>query len=186
MSAASLPGGRLGIRCAGVSSCGRPASSGSGSRTLPLGSSGPAELPVRSTDGTQAEIGETRRNAGHARSCGWRGEAAEAQVLPVLQGQGRRGGLQERRPAPAVHLGEGQDPCASNDRGMSQASAAGRRCDQARAGDGTAPVRDRRRPASAVTLRRAFLIAAHSASQTTRSRPWAHREGCEWRDQRLR
>ena len=33
-----------------------------------------------------------------------------AQELPLLQGQGHRGGLQERQPASALHLGEGQDP----------------------------------------------------------------------------
>ena len=49
---------------------------------------------------------QTRRRPGPATAPG------KAQELPLLPGQGRRDRLQEPRAAPALHLGEGQDPLA--------------------------------------------------------------------------
>ena len=48
-----------------------------------------------------------------------------AQVLLLLQGQGRGDRLQELQPAPAVRLGEGQDPLAPDHRRLPPAPAPG-------------------------------------------------------------
>ena len=65
------------------------------------------------------------------------------QELPLLQGQGRGGGLQERQPASALHLGEGQDPQPPDHRRVPAPPAAGRRRGEAGPRDGAAAVRRR-------------------------------------------
>ena len=61
-----------------------------------------------------------------------------AQVLLLLQGQGRGDRLQELQPAAPLRVGEGQDPLAADLRRLSEASAPGRDRRQARARDGAA------------------------------------------------
>ena len=65
----------------------------------------------------------------------------QAQVLLLLQGQGRGDRLQERQPAPPVHLREGQDPQPPHHRRLPAPPAPGRRRGQARARDGAPAIR---------------------------------------------
>src|SRR5207244_1185985 len=62
----------------------------------------------RERDGT-AEA--TRREDEHPQAAAGERAATPAQ-LPLLPGEGGGGRLQEHRPAPPLHLGEGQDPVA--------------------------------------------------------------------------
>src|SRR5688572_21022174 len=64
-----------------------------------------------------------------------------AEELPLLQGQDRRGRLQEPEPAPALHLGEGEDPQPPHHRRLPPPPAAGRRRGQAGARDGAPALR---------------------------------------------
>src|SRR6187401_286348 len=61
-----------------------------------------------------------------AQAAGPRGDRGPAQELPLLQGQGCRGGLQERQPAAALRLREGQDPQPPHYRRVPPAPASGR------------------------------------------------------------
>ena len=65
------------------------------------------------------------------------------QVVLLLQVEGRRGRLQERQRAPALRLGEGQDPLPPHQRGVPAPPAPGRRRREARPRDRPAPVRRR-------------------------------------------
>ena len=75
-----------------------------------------AELVRRSQRPRPTTTFRSRRHAWHSRkpsrhaSAPARRSPRTAQELPLLQGQGRRGRLQEPEPAPALHLGEGEDP----------------------------------------------------------------------------
>jgi single-strand DNA-binding protein len=69
--------------------------------------------------------------------------AGPAEELLLLQGEGRGGRLQELQPAPALHLGEGQDPLAPHHGRVPPPPAAGRGRREARARDGAPPVRRR-------------------------------------------
>ena len=116
--------------------------------------------PVSWADGREVQAKQGQR-AGVASRSSWRqlDQGLQAEVLPLLQGQdaGRR--LQERRATAAVHVGAREDPIASDERCVPQASAADRGRDQARERDGAAPVRGGgQRPALlAFALRRAPL-----------------------------
>src|SRR5207245_4613513 len=68
----------------------------------------------------------------------------EAEELLLLPREGGRGGLQEREPAQAVHLGEGQDPLPPHHGRLPPPPGADRAGRQARASNGAAPVRGRR------------------------------------------
>src|SRR5439155_9943598 len=68
--------------------------------------------------------------------------AATAAQLPLLPGEGGGGRLQERRPAPPLHFGEGQDPFPPDHRRLPPAPGAGRSGGQARPRDGASSVRD--------------------------------------------
>ena len=57
-------------------------------------------------------------------AAGPRDDRGSPQELPLLQGQGGRGGLQERQPAPALRLGEGQDPQPPHHRAPAAATSA--------------------------------------------------------------
>src|SRR2546426_36667 len=64
-----------------------------------------------------------------------------AEVLLLLQGQGRRDRLQERQPAAPVHLRAGQDPIPPDHGSVPPAPASGSGCSQAGPRDGAAAVR---------------------------------------------
>ena len=84
--------------------------------------------------------------------------ARTAQELLLLQGQGRRGRLQELQPAAPVRLREGQDPLAADHRRLPPPPAAGRGRGQARPRDGAAALR-----------LRAMIDAGHPPPTSTRS-----------------
>src|SRR5581483_5457548 len=63
------------------------------------------------------------------------------QVLLLLQDEGRRDRLQERRRAPALHLRARQDPFPPHQRGVPPPPASGRGGDQAGPRDGAPAVR---------------------------------------------
>src|SRR5262249_40579939 len=71
-----------------------------------------------------------------------------AEVVLLLQEQGRRDRLQERRRASPLYLREGEDPVAPDQRRLAAPPTPGRGRDQARPGDGAPAVRGRgsRRP----------------------------------------
>ena len=64
-----------------------------------------------------------------------------AEELLLLQGQDRRGRLQELQPAPALRLGEGEDPLAPDHGRLPPPPGPGRGRRQARARDGAPSVR---------------------------------------------
>src|SRR5581483_3759843 len=65
------------------------------------------------------------------------------QVVLLLQDEGRRGRLQERRRASPLHLGARQDPLPPDHRRVPAPPAAGRARDQAGPRDGAPPLRRR-------------------------------------------
>ena len=69
----------------------------------------------------------------------------QAPELLLLQGQGQGDRLQERQPAPPLHLGEGQDPQPPHQRCVPAPSGAGRNGREACPRDGVAAVRRRGR-----------------------------------------
>ena len=82
---------------------------------------------------------QRRRNGASAPATG----TGEAGGSPASSARTRstRGGLQERQPAPAVHLREGEDPLAARHRRVPAPSGAGRGRGQAGPRDGAAAVR---------------------------------------------
>ena len=87
---------------------------------------------------------ESRRHEGRdserrKRPRHWPWPAAEELLL--LQGEDRRGRLQEHQPAPALHLREGQDPLAADHRRVPAAPGPGRGRGQAGARDGAPALR---------------------------------------------
>ena len=117
---------------------------------------------VGSTHGSEVETTE-RQRARSAPGSSWRrpGKGIQAEVVPLLQGQGARGRLQERRAAAPLHLRPREDPVASDERSVPPAPATACGRDQASARDGLAPVcGGRRRAALAVTIRRAPLTGS--------------------------
>ena len=84
-------------------------------------------------DGTE----ETATTSAHRPGDG----ARQAQELPLLPRQGGRDRLQEPRAAPALHLGEGEDPLAPHHGRVPASPDPGRVGREARARDGTPPVR---------------------------------------------
>ena len=80
-----------------------------------------------------------------AQAAGLQRRPGAPQELPLLQGQGARGGLQERQPAPALHLGEGQDPQPPHHRRVPPPPAPGRGGGQAGPRDGAPALRGRGR-----------------------------------------
>src|SRR5262249_44084027 len=69
------------------------------------------------------------------------GRAGEAPQLLLLQGEDRRGRLQELPPAPPLRVGEGEDPLAPHHRRVPPPPAADRRRRQARPRERPAPLR---------------------------------------------
>ena len=65
----------------------------------------------------------------------------QAQELPLLPGQGRGDRLQEPRAAAPLHLGEGEDPVAPHHRRVPSSPDPGRCGGEARARDGSPPLR---------------------------------------------
>ena len=94
--------------CRSTSGTSRPPRAASASATT--------TFPSRKSKGSDGKAasrpGEARPPAGEA----WRPERRPAQAVPALQGQGRPGRLQGRRDAAQVHLREGQDPLAPDQR----------------------------------------------------------------------
>ena len=94
---------------------------------------------------TQQDVGQDRRTQQEAPAAA---DRRTPQVVLLLQEQGRRDRLQEHRRAAPLHLREGEDPLAADQRRLPPPPAPGRRRGQARARDGAAAVRRRgpRRP----------------------------------------
>ena len=90
-----------------------------------------------------------------------------AQELPLLQGQGRRGGLQERQPAAALHLGEGQDPQPPHHRRVPPPPAAGRGRGEAGPRDGAAALRARARTMEIILLKDVEKLGLRARSSTS-------------------
>ena len=117
----------------------RAAATSPPTRQRPLPATSPRRRPTTTSRSRRPMAAKTQpRKAGRRP-----GDRRPAQELPLLQGQGRGGGLQERQPAAALHLGEGQDPQPADHRCLPPPPAAGRGRGQAGPRDGAAAVRRR-------------------------------------------
>src|SRR5207249_2946764 len=107
---------------------------------------------ARPTSGRRARTTTSRSKEKHG-SAGTQAEAHRrteralpTEVLLLLQGEGRASRLQELQPAPALHLGEGQDPLAPDHGRLPPPPGAGGDGGQAGARDGAAALRHRLAP----------------------------------------
>ena len=104
-----------------------------------------------------------KNNDGRSRKRTAAPDRGPAQVVLLLQVEGRRDRLQEHRRASPLHLREGQDPLAPDQRRLPPPPAPGRGRGQARPRDGAAA---RTSPRAATTVRAAAAVAIAATAGT--------------------
>ena len=92
---------------------GRDGGEGGGQQFVPAGAaqSSSADFPTAAADDDIPVLGDTNgtaENPADTQAPRFVARPGTPQELPLLQGQGRRGRLQEPEPTPALHLGEGK------------------------------------------------------------------------------